>query len=216
MVHMHGEGGPRQTESPGREARRGLEGGILRSWPTVSPASENLGLRMGPWLPPASRTPGACRAEGAGRFPVQRCARAEGTPEPPRERARAWGPGRQSRRDGRLGPAGTTHWGPEDARGWEKPLPFHFLPGGGRNEVLGLRWGCSALWRPRCRLPVPGARIGMCVPQRPRAHRADGGGRPPPHPDSVSSGLLRFLARGPGAVAPAGRLDGLGCAMPAG
>lgn len=43
-----------------------------------------------------------------------------------------------------------------------------------------------------------------------------GGGRPPPHPDSVSSGLLRFLARGPGAVAPSGRLDGLCCAMPAG
>lgn len=162
--------------------QRGLWGGVLGTWTALSPGSENLGPRMGPGPPPASRTPRMRRTEGAGPPPCPALRRGKEDARTPRGTASDVGPRPLEpeglpRRASRDEPPGF-----RDARGGEKPLPFHFLPDGGRNEVLGLRWGCSAPWRPRGRFPVPRARIGVCVPQRARTLR---GGWGESHPSTT-------------------------------
>lgn len=189
-----------------------------QSWTRKHAGRAGAAPGMGPGPPWASvglrRSPSA---QSGGRGPASPPSKAPGGERTPEGRRR--GPGRDK-------PPG-----PGDARRGEKPLPFHFLPGGGGNQVSGLRWGCSAPWRPCSRLPVPRALRRVRAPGAPGARRAHsaphpaqearrggrGGRRLPPHCAlTVPSGLPRFRARQPAAVAPSERLDRPRRAMPAG
>lgn len=113
-----------------------------QSW--IRKPAQSPGSRDGAWASAGRRH--SLSAQSGGRGP------------PLRPRVRPWGredargaagtasgqqPGRVARpsepEGRRRGLRGTNHWGPGDARGGEKPLPFHFLPGGGGNEVSRLR-----------------------------------------------------------------------------
>lgn len=169
-----------------------------------------LGLRGPPALPERAR-----RAEAAG--PTPRLSKAPGE-------------GERTPEGRRRGPSRDKPPGPRDARGGEKPLPFHFLPGGAgtRSRVSG---GAAAPPGGPAPPPAPGpprasARACHRGPGRPpRGQRpaqearsgGPGGRRLPPHCVlTVPSGLPRFRARQSAAVAPSERLDRPRRAMPAG
>lgn len=199
MVHMPLEGGL-AGDRVSKEER--CKAGVGRHGESCGMESSGFGrlsvldqkIRVSGWALglaslPHSRRAHSPRAQAC--LPTQRGAGGERTPESPWERPRAWGLGRQSRRDGGVGPAETNHRGPGDACSGEKPLPFRFFPGRHRNEISGLRWGCSAPWRPRCRLLVRGAQWRVRATEGSRAWRR--WGRPfPLHSDSFFSGLPRF------------------------
>lgn len=214
LVHTPCErwtGGETESAEAGREdagaARQGLGnterllGWNPQAWMTLSPGSGNLSRAPAPLAFPE-------RAErrAQARLPPSAAPGAR-TPELPRERPRDGNPGLRCRppepEGRRRGPSRDKPPGPRGrARGGEKPLPFHFLPGGGGNEVSGLRWGCGAPWRPRSgsRPPVRtsaracGRGLGPRVGTAPLAGSTSPGWErpPPPHPDSVCSDLLRF------------------------